>query len=386
MREEIVRLGGPADWALPFWNYSDTSPPDVLAAPARLPRGDAARRHGQPAARRAAGPGHQRGAQHRTRTWTPTTGCSTSAAFTPRSGVGVRLRWVRAPVGHPRGGGPPGRGAGGRPARQRPRRGRRREPPRTDDRLRDRRRRTRSSGCTTRTSTGCGRRGSRSGAATAATRQRLAGSTPRGRRARGRRRRTRITTRQMLDPAGRPSATATPTCRPDTDPRGGGRVVRRRAPARRRRGRGPAELVGATEQRSPLGTQRDDDPDPARPPSAGPAARATARGCGVPTGVAVYLRLENITATGSTRAVSSSTSTSAGRPARRLPGPQGRDGVDVRRHGDLARDGGTQERARRDLRHHPVARALATSGQWDPAKVDVTFVPIPDAPGAGRVR
>ena len=29
-----------------------------------------------------------------------------------------------------------------------------------------------------------------------------------------------------------------------------------------------------------------------------------------------------------------------------------------------------------------AARSLATSGQWDPAKVDVTFVPIPDATGA----
>ena len=28
-----------------------------------------------------------------------------------------------------------------------------------------------------------------------------------------------------------------------------------------------------------------------------------------------------------------------------------------------------------------IARALASAGHWDPAKLDVTFVPIPDARG-----
>ena len=48
VRDEIVRLGGPADWALPFWNYSDTSRPDVLKLPpafreANLPDGSGTR-------------------------------------------------------------------------------------------------------------------------------------------------------------------------------------------------------------------------------------------------------------------------------------------------------------------------------------------------------
>ena len=30
---EILRMGGPGDWALPFWNYSDTTRPDVLKLP-----------------------------------------------------------------------------------------------------------------------------------------------------------------------------------------------------------------------------------------------------------------------------------------------------------------------------------------------------------------
>lgn len=33
VRDEIVRLGGPPGWALPFWNYSDASRPDVAKLP-----------------------------------------------------------------------------------------------------------------------------------------------------------------------------------------------------------------------------------------------------------------------------------------------------------------------------------------------------------------
>lgn len=44
MRDEIVRLGGMSDWALPYWNYSDTTRPEVRQLPqafkvARLPDG-----------------------------------------------------------------------------------------------------------------------------------------------------------------------------------------------------------------------------------------------------------------------------------------------------------------------------------------------------------
>ena len=33
MRDEIVKLGGPPDWALPFWNYSDNTRPEARAIP-----------------------------------------------------------------------------------------------------------------------------------------------------------------------------------------------------------------------------------------------------------------------------------------------------------------------------------------------------------------
>ena len=53
---------------------------------------------------------------------------------------------------------------------------------------------------------------------------------------------------------------------------------------------------------------------------------------------------------------------------------------------------GVVETSRRDTQHGGagrvatfdvtrIARSLATSGQWNPAKVDVTFVPLPDADG-----
>jgi tyrosinase len=33
VRAAVVKLGGPADWALPYWNYSDTSNPNAKALP-----------------------------------------------------------------------------------------------------------------------------------------------------------------------------------------------------------------------------------------------------------------------------------------------------------------------------------------------------------------
>jgi len=46
MRAAIVKLGGPDDWALPYWNYSDSQDPNARKLPtafgqARLPDGKA---------------------------------------------------------------------------------------------------------------------------------------------------------------------------------------------------------------------------------------------------------------------------------------------------------------------------------------------------------
>lgn len=145
----------------------------------------------------------------------------------------------------------------------------------------------------------------------------------------------------------------------------------------------PAELVGASGEVA-LGP----DPSTVRVvlgAPAGPAAQPLREAAGVPTGVKVFLRLENITGT----VVHSSGVVVY------LNVPRGARATDFpdRQAGTVSMFG-VVEASRRDASHSGsgigatfditrVARALAAAGQWDPASLDVSLVPILDS--AGRV-
>ena len=47
VRAAVVEAGGPADFALPYWNYDKPFPGNTI--PIGVPHADAARRHGQSA-------------------------------------------------------------------------------------------------------------------------------------------------------------------------------------------------------------------------------------------------------------------------------------------------------------------------------------------------
>jgi tyrosinase len=144
----------------------------------------------------------------------------------------------------------------------------------------------------------------------------------------------------------------------------------------------PPELVGTSEGETALGPAVTTARVRLRRP-AGPSKELLEASGGAPKDVKVYLRLENVTGT---RVHTSGVVVYLNVP----PGGRPADFAD-RRAGVLPMFG-VIEATRRDDRHSGsgltttlditrAARALATSGQWDPAKVDVTFVPIPDARG-----
>lgn len=143
----------------------------------------------------------------------------------------------------------------------------------------------------------------------------------------------------------------------------------------------PAELVGASGE-IPLGP-RPSTVRVALGAPAGPSARPLREAGGVPTGVKVFLRLENITGT----------VVHASGVVVYVNIPQGGRAADFpdRKAGTVSLFG-VVETSRRDDRHSGsgkgatieitrIARALAAAGQWDPAKLDVSLVPIPDATG-----
>jgi hypothetical protein len=144
----------------------------------------------------------------------------------------------------------------------------------------------------------------------------------------------------------------------------------------------PPELVGTSEGEVALGAAVSTARVRLGRPS-GPARELLEESRGLPKDVQVFLRLENVTGT---RVHTSGVVVFLNVP----PGGRPADFPD-RRAGVLPMFG-VIETSRRDDTHSGsgqtttlditrVARALATSGQWDPAKVDVTFVPIPDARG-----
>ncbi|QIM22522.1 tyrosinase family protein [Phycicoccus sp. HDW14] len=193
---------------------------------------------------------------------------------------------------------------------------------------------------------------------------------------------TRITTRQLLDPTADPlryrfadmPAVPTPEAEEEwfderTDPT---LALEER----------PLELVGASEEETPLGPGATTTRVVLGQP-AGPSRQRLEESEGVPPGVKVYLRLDNVTGTvvHTSGVVVYVNIPAGGRPA---------DFPD-REAGALSMFG-VVETSRRDSRHAGtgigatfditrVARSLASAGQWDRTKVDVTFVPIADALG-----
>lgn len=144
----------------------------------------------------------------------------------------------------------------------------------------------------------------------------------------------------------------------------------------------PPELVGATEQEVALGS----GPTTATVPitsARGPLAREF-EGDQLPPTTRVYLKLENVTAT---RLQASSVVVYLNIP----PGSRPSDHPD-RRVGNMPVFGVVEASQRTD-RHSgsgisatyeitKVVRALTAAGSWDPTKIQVTFVPIADATGA----
>ena len=144
----------------------------------------------------------------------------------------------------------------------------------------------------------------------------------------------------------------------------------------------PPELVGASEGEVSLGSRATTTRIRLGKPS-GPSREALEASRGVPKDVKVYLRLDNVTAT---RIHASAVVVYVNVP------PGGRPADFPDRRAGLLPMFGVIETSRRDDRHNGAgigvtfditraARALATSGQWDPDKVDVTFVPVADSTG-----
>jgi Common central domain of tyrosinase len=143
----------------------------------------------------------------------------------------------------------------------------------------------------------------------------------------------------------------------------------------------PPELVGASAGPVPLGAQATTARVDVSTPT-GPVARETERGT-PPANARVYLRLENITAT---RVHTSGVEVYVNVPA----GGRPKDFPD--RRAGLAPMFGVIEASRRTSTHSGsgldltfditrIVRALAAAGAWDPTQLQVTFVPLPDATG-----
>jgi tyrosinase len=380
MLDQIIALGGPSDWALPFWNYSDTSRPDVRRIPPAfrpptLPDGTP---NALFESERA--PGINGGA--RMLTDVSTDDMMRRSVFTPALGLGNGFGGTRAPVGSHRGAGGSqagaledvphgtvhvavggdGPGAGLMSTFERAA-----QDPifwlhhANVDRLWE--------------AWLVAGRGNRNPSASAWMDDGRwvfgSGSTE-----------TTVTTRQMLDPRRAPlgyrysDMPATPARAgegewfeepPEVEPEDEGR---------------PPELVGASSGPVALGPGSSSARVPLGSPS-GPAAERLRETGGIPTGVNVFLRLENITGTviHTSGVVVYVNIPAGGRPA---DFPDRKAGV-VSMFGVI-------ETSRRDDQHSGsgrgatfditrIARGLAAAGHWDPRKLDVTFVPIPDATG-----
>jgi tyrosinase len=382
MREEIARLGGPADWALPFWDYTDgVSRPEVRSLPpafreAALPDGTS-----NPLRVSGRDPGINGGARLHPDV-VDTRGLGTAHVFTPASSVAVHFGGLRGPVGSHKGAA--GSAAGALEG-------------------------------TPHGSVHVAVGGTRPGANLMA-RFETAGQDPvfwlhhanidrmweawlRDRPATHRNptdrawldaswafgsgsMRTSIATHELLDPRQPPlgyrysDMPLTPT------PEAEGEWFDESVGAGPGDEAGPPELVGASESEIPLGPNATTTRIRLGRPS-GPAAGRLGEGERVPPDVTVFLRLENITGTAihTSGVVVYVNLPSGGRPA---DFPDRRAGV-VSMFGVI-------ETSRRDDRHSGsglgatfditrIARALSAAGQWDRTSVAVTFVPIPDATG-----
>lgn len=382
MREEIARLGGPADWALPFWDYTDgASRPEVRSLPpafrtATLPDGTP-----NPLLVGARAPGINGGARLQPDD-VSTRDIAAAHVFTPASSVAVHFGGVRGPVGSHF-------GAAGSAA-----------------------------GVLERTPHGnvhVAVGGRRSGA-NLMSRFETAGQDPifwlhhanidrmweawlRDRPASHRNptdpswldaswefgsgtTMTSITTRRLLDPRLPPlgyrysDMALSPTLEAERE------WFDESVESEREGEAGPPELVGASESEIALGPSTTTTRIRLGRPS-GPAAQRLEEAERVPPNVAVYLRLENITGTSihTSGVVVYVNLPNGGRPA---DFPDRRAGV-VSMFGVI-------ETSQRDARHSGsglgatfditrIARALSAAGQWDRTSVSVTFVPIPDATG-----
>jgi tyrosinase len=143
----------------------------------------------------------------------------------------------------------------------------------------------------------------------------------------------------------------------------------------------PPELVGASAGPIPLGSQATTARVDVSAPT-GPVAKEMERGA-PPANARVYLRLENITGT--------TVHTSGVQVYINVP-PGGRPADFPDRRAGLAAMFGVIEASRRTSTHSGsgldvtfditrIVRALSAAGAWDPKQLQVTFVPLPDATG-----
>ncbi|MGV9709935.1 DUF7868 domain-containing protein [Gordonia sp. NPDC003424] len=391
VRDEIRRLGGPDDWALPFWNYSDDTRPEVRFLPPafraqQLPDGTP-----NPLfdARRARGAGASAGKDFNSGTLgledrdVATKAVFDQTSFLPPPGVTTSFGGGRAPVGSHFGAAGAESGAlervphgnvhtavGGRG--QNPGLMSRFQTAGQDaifwlhhaniDRVWEAWLRSSAGNANPADTAWLDARWRFGGGAAATT----------------------ITTRQLLDPRQAPlgyrysdmPVTPTPEFTPELE-RIAVAADRMPPPADR-----PPELVGASQEAVPL-TAQPTSTRVALGTPAGPSAALLREGPGVPDGVKVYLRLENITGT---MVHASGVVVYVNVPAGGIPS----DYPD--REAGVVSMFGVVETSRRDDRHSGsglqatfdisrIARSLATAGQWDPAKLDVTFVPITDSGG-----
>ena len=374
MREEIVGIGGPADWALPYWNYSDQTRPDVRSLPpafriASLPDGTP-----NPLLVAQRGPGINSGAQIPAGS-TDTTDMFSETAFTLAFAGGFGGRSAVAGT-H--------RGAGGGTLEDHPH------------------------GFVHVDVGGFNPRGLMSNFETAAQdpifwlhhanidrlweawrRARPTNTNPTSQQWRDARFAfgsgstvTSLTTAQIVDPRQPPlgyrysDMQVTPTGetfveRPDEAPTVIGEDEGR-----------PPELVGASSGPVPLGAQPTTTQVAVSGPT-GPVAKEMSEG-GVPgPGARVYLRLENITGT-TLHASGIQVHVNVPSGAKATDFPDRRAGV-VSMFGvvEASRRTSTHSGSGRDATFDitRIVRALSAAGQWNPQSLQVSFTPVPDARG-----
>jgi tyrosinase-like protein len=371
MRDEIGTLGGPSDWALPFWNYSDDSRPDVRRIPpafraASLPDGtpnplrvEARARGvntGSPIAKEAVDTTEAFGETGFTLGFAGGFGGRSARVGTHNGTAGGVLERIPHGAVHIEVGGPRGLMSEFVTAAQ--------DPifwlhHANIDRLWEAWLRTRSTN-----------RNPPEAAWLSASFTFGSGSTT-----------TTLTTAQVVDPRQAPlgyrysdmPVTPTPEAfaeRPDEVPEFIGEDETR-----------PPELVGASVGPVPLGGQATTAQVDVSAPT-GPVAREMEGGA-PPANARVYLRLENITGT---KVHTSGVEVYVNVPA------GGRPADFPDRRAGLAAMFGVIEASRRTSTHSGsgldvtfditrIVRALSAGGAWDPKRLQVTFVPLPDATG-----